>query len=112
MLHKTSRDWINSDRGWVSPIRKVGAYFIAARLQAKGPEFEMVVAGRTDPRPGQGFGQVVKTPLKTFPSRDQMNACVNDAEEVLTRYLQSFEYNLKNGFPDADDAFNEGDASA
>lgn len=103
MLSKLSRDWLESPRGWVTPPRPVGEFMFAARLEpAKGNEFKMVVAGRS-----KLTGHVVTTPFKTFPTREQMNSAVNDAEEVLTRYLQSYAYNLEHGFPDADEAFDE-----
>lgn len=102
MLHKTTRDWFNTNRGWVTPPLKVGTFTFAARLEPKGDGWQMVVAGRSELT-----GHVVTTPFKTFPSRDQMNACVNDGEEVLTRYLQGYDYNMKHGFPDADDPPDE-----
>ena len=102
-----SREWYETPyKGttvWVTPPKIMDGVTIAARLQPNGGMgWKMVVAGRS-----RLTGHVVETKLDYFPTLDQRNAMVRDAEEVLHRYLTMYEYNMRNHAQDDDEDGDE-----
>ena len=82
-----------------SPVRQVGDFRFAARLEKRGGgQYRIVVAGRSSQT-----GHVVNTDLNHYPSRDQLNATVSDGEEVLATYLRDYALRLSMGGVEDDD---------